>query len=88
MLAISTAQEIIANMFFDGNMTLAGLTMYVVILALMFFVSRNLIAVLVISIPVTMIFASLGILTGDVLIVLILIIVIGLGLSAKGLISG
>lgn len=88
MLTISLAQELISNTFFDGNMTLAGLTMYICVLALLFMVSKNIVAVLIISLPVTLIFASLNILSGDILIVLILITVVGLGLSAKGLISG
>lgn len=88
MLTITTAQQIMADMLFDGSMLLAGLTMYVGVLAIMFLLSKNIVAILIIAIPVTLMFASLGILAGDILIVLILIIVIGLGLSAKGLISG
>ena len=88
MLTPTMAQTIIADMFFNGSMIVAGLVMYVGVLAIFFTVSRNLITVLILSLPITLIFASMGILSGDLLIVLILVTVIGLGLAARGVITG
>lgn len=88
MLTLTTIQTILSDTFFNGNMVVAGMAMYIIILAVMFAISRNLIAVMLISLPVTLIFASMNILSGDLLIVLILITVIGLGLSARGVILG
>lgn len=88
MLTLTTIQTILSNTFFNGNMVIAGMAMYIIVLVVMFAISRNLIAVMLISIPVTLIFASMNILSGDLLIVLILITVIGLGLSARGVITG
>lgn len=88
MISITAFQSIIAEFFFDNNMEVAGLIMYIAALGLFFLISKNITAVLVMALPMTLIFASLGILTGDLLIVMIIITVIGLGLSAKGLISG
>lgn len=88
MLTLTTIQTILSDTFFNGNMVIAGMAMYIVVLVVMFAISRNLIAVMLISLPVTLIFASMNILSGDLLIVLILITVIGLGLSARGVIMG
>lgn len=88
MLTPTMAQTIIADMFFSGSMTVAGLVMYVGVLAIFFTISRNLITILILSLPITLIFASMGILSGDLLIVLILVTVIGLGLAARGVITG
>lgn len=88
MITFTTIQEILAETFFDNNMLIAGLMMYVVFLAIGFFVTKNLTAVMLISIPVTLIFASMGILSGDILIVMIIVTVIGLALVAGRTIAG
>lgn len=88
MLTPTMAQTILANTFFDGDMTIAGLVMYIGVLAIAFTISRNLATVLILSLPITLIFASMGIIGGDLLIILILVTVIGLGLAARGVITG
>lgn len=88
MITFTTIQEILAETFFDDNMLIAGLMMYVVFLTLAFFITKNLTAVMVISIPVTLIFASMGILSGDLLIVMIIVTVVGLALVAGRTIAG
>lgn len=88
MITFTTIQEILAETFFDDNMLIAGLMMYVVFLTIAFFVTKNLTAVMVISIPVTLIFASMGILSGDLLIVMIIVTVVGLALVAGKTIAG
>lgn len=88
MITFTTIQEILAETFFNDNMLIAGLMMYVVFLTLAFFITKNLTAVMVISIPVTLIFASMGILSGDLLIVMIIVTVVGLALVAGRTIAG
>lgn len=88
MITFTTIQEILAETFFDNNVLIAGLMMYVVFLTVAFFVTKNLTAVMVISIPVTLIFASMGILSGDLLIVMIIVTVVGLALVAGRTIAG
>lgn len=88
MITFTTIQEILAETFFDNNMLIAGLMMYIVFLTLAFFITKNLTAVMVISIPVTLIFASMGILSGDLLIVMIIVTVVGLALVAGRTIAG
>lgn len=88
MITLSMVQEILAETFFDNNMQIAGLMLYAVFLILAFAITRNLTAVMVISIPITLVFASLGVLNGDLLIVMIIVIVVGLAMVAGKTISG
>ena len=88
MITFSTIQEVLAETFFDNNMQVAGMMMYVILLIIAFVITKNLIAVMVISIPLTLIFASMNILSGDLLIVMIIVLVVGLAISAGRAISG
>jgi len=88
MITLSMVQEILAETFFDNNMQIAGLILYAVFLIFAFAITRNLTAVMVISIPITLAFASLGVLNGDLLIVMIIVIVVGLAMVAGKTISG
>lgn len=88
MITFSTIQEVLAETFFDNNMQIAGMMMYVVFLIIAFVITKNLTAVMVVSIPITLIFASMDILTGDLLIVMIIILVVGLAMTAGRAISG
>ena len=88
MITLSTVQEVLAGTFFDNNMVIAGLMMYMVFIAVAFYVTKNLMAVMLLSIPLTLIFASMGILNGDLLIVMIIVTVVGLALAAGNSLSG
>lgn len=88
MITFSTIQEVLSETFFDNNMQIAGIMMYIIFLVIAFCVTKNLVAVMVISIPMTLIFASMNILTGDLLIVMIVVIVVGLAIAAGRTIAG
>ena len=88
MITFSTIQEVLSETFFDNNMQIAGIMMYIIFLVIAFCVTKNLVAVMVISIPMTLIFASMNILTGDLLIVMIVVIVVGLAIAAGRSIAG
>lgn len=88
MITITTIQEVLAGTFFDNNMVIAGLMLYVAFIAIAFIITKNLLAVMLISIPVTLIFASMNVLTGDLLIVMIIVTVVGLALAAGNSLSG
>lgn len=76
-------QDIIGYEFLDGNLTIAGIIMYVAVLGLMFSFIKNKGQALILSIPITMIFSLLGILTSDVTILLLIIIALALAFNAK-----
>lgn len=88
MITFSTIQEVLSETFFDNNMQIAGIMMYIIFLVIAFCVTKNLVAVMVISIPMTLIFASMNILSGDLLIVMIIVIVVGLAIAAGRSIAG
>lgn len=88
MITFSTIQEVLSETFFDNNMQIAGIMMYIIFLVIAFCVTKNLVAVMVISIPMTLIFASMNILAGDLLIVMIIVIVVGLAIAAGRSIAG
>ena len=85
MLSLYDVQELIGTGFFDGNLQIAGLVMYAMVLLVLFALTRNTVHTLIISIPATLIFSMLGVLPTDLMVLLIVITVIGLGISAKGI---
>lgn len=83
MISIQDLQELIASGFLEGNTTIAGLIMFSAVLLLIFSLMRNIKAVLIISMPVSLIFSSLGILSVDFMILLIIVAVLGLATVAR-----
>lgn len=83
MLQLSEFQNILANSFFDGNATIAGLVMYIAVLALVFGLFRSLKTVLIISMPITLAFSLLGIIDTNTLVLLIIVTILGLASVAR-----
>ena len=77
--------EIIGGAFFGGNTEIAGLVVYVLLLALIFGFTKNVFQTLIIALPVTFLFSGsgFGVLPTDLVILLIIVIVLGLALSSK-----
>ena len=77
--------DLIGSAFFGGSSVMAGLVVYVVILALMFTITRHVFQTLVIALPVTFIFSGsgLGVLPTDMVLMLVVIIVLGLAMTSK-----
>lgn len=83
MISLADFQEIMAAAFLDGNLGIAGIIIYAVVLMVLFGLTRNTTQTLVISLPVTLIFSYLGILTNDVMILMILVTVLGLAFTTR-----
>lgn len=83
MLQINDIQSILADVLFAGNTIIAGLVMFVAVLAIIFTISKNLLASFLMALPVILIFSTLGIISGDMMILLIIITVLGLAITAK-----
>lgn len=83
MLQLSEFQTILANSFFDGNTTIAGIVMYIAVLALVFGLFRSLKTVLIISMPITLAFSMLGIIDTNTLVLLIIVTILGLASVAR-----
>lgn len=88
MLQFSDVQVLIADTFFGGNTTIAGLIMFTVVLVILFALIKNLTATLITSLPITLIFSSMGIISGDMMILIIIITVLGLAMVSRGVMSG
>lgn len=83
MLDLQDIQNVIADSFLDGNVFIAGMIMFVAVLAIVFLVFKKLQLVLLISMPVALIFGTLGILTADLMILMIIVAVLGLATTAR-----
>lgn len=84
MITLSQFQSLLADYFFEGADVIAGIVIYVVILAIIFVLSkRNMTTALIIGLPVTFIFSLMGILTNDMMILMIIVSVLGLAYTTR-----
>lgn len=83
MLQLTDVQVILAENLFGGNTTIAGLVMFAVVMAVIFSISRNIMTSLLIALPIILIFSTLNVITGDMMILLIIVTVLGLAVTAK-----
>lgn len=83
MLQLSEFQTILGESFFDGNTAIAGIVMYIAVLAIVFGLFRSLKTVLIISMPITLAFSLLGIIDTNTLVLLIIVTILGLASVAR-----
>lgn len=88
MITLQDIQNILGDQFFNGDLTLAGLGLFAVVIILVFVLTKNVFQSLVVGLIVTGIFSYMGIITSDMMILLIIIIVLGLAMTAKNAVSG
>lgn len=88
MLQFSDIQVLFADVMFGGNTTIAGLIMFAITLGIIFAVARNLTATLIISLPITLVYSTLNIISGDMMILIIIVTVLGLAMVSRGALSG
>lgn len=83
MLDLNDFLDILATSFLDGNVAIAGILIYIAALIVIFALSRNVMNTLLISLPVTLVFSMLGILSTDVMLLMIIVTVLGLAYTAR-----
>lgn len=88
MLQFGDIQGLLADTLFSGNTTIAGLIMFAFVIGVLFALVKNITAVLLIALPILLVFSTMGIIGGDMMIILIIITVLGLAMSARGILSG
>ena len=81
-LGLNDVNSILADVFFNGDTTIMGLVIYTVVLAILFSIKRNVFQSLLLSLPMTLAFAFLGILSTDLTILLIIVSVLGLSITS------
>lgn len=85
MMDLNGFTQIVADGFFNGSTSTAGLAIYAVLVMLIYSViSRySVMAALVAILPVTIIYSLLGTLSGDLMILILIVDILGLGVYAK-----
>lgn len=87
MITLNDVQYMVSD-FFNGDLTLAGLAIFAVVIVLIFALTKNVFQSLVIGLVTTGIFSYMGVLSNDMMILLIIIIVLGLAMTARNAVSG
>lgn len=77
--------QIMANSFFGGDTSIAGIVVYIAVIGIVFSIFRKITVALVVALPVTIIFNTMGILSQDVMIMLIIVTVLALAMTARGI---
>lgn len=83
MLDLTDLTQIIADNFCNGNTDIAGMLIFTVCLALVFIFVKRINAALIISLPLSFIFSTLGIVSQELMILLVIVAVLGLAVSSK-----
>ena len=77
--------QIMANSFFGGDTSIAGIVVYIAVIGIVFSIFRKITVALVVALPVTIIFNTMGILSQDVMIMRIIVTVLALAMTARGI---
>lgn len=85
VVGIDGILQAIADALFGGSTAIAGVVLFVIVLAVIFAIVREPLPVLVLGIPVMGAFTLLGILSMDVVILLIIVVSVGLALVARNM---
>lgn len=83
MLDLKDITQIVADTFAGGNTEIAGMLIFTVCLAIVFIFVRSVFASLIISLPMSFIFSTLGIVSQDMMILLVIVAVLGLAFTSR-----
>ena len=83
MIQLTDIFQIVGDSFFEGSVLLAGLVILTIVLALVYVFTKNAFAMLLISMPVTLVFSYMRVIPDEITIILLLVAVVGLALSSK-----
>lgn len=83
MITLNDIQYMLGDTFFNSDLTLAGLALFAIAIAIIFVLTKNVFQSLALGMIVTAIFSYMGLLTNDMMILLIIVIVLGLAMTAR-----
>lgn len=83
MLDLTDITQIIADTFCGGNTDIAGMLIFTVCLAIIFIFVKKAFAALVISLPMSFIFSTLGIVSQELMVLLVIVAVLGLAITSR-----
>lgn len=87
MIQFSDIFQIVGDSFFNGSVLLGGLVILTIMLALVYVFTKSAFAMLLISIPVTLVFSYMRVIPDEITIILLLVAVVGLAMSSKRVFS-
>lgn len=85
MIEFTEITTIVADNFFGGSVDTAGLVIFSMCLALMFALTKNVFATLILAMPIAFIFSSMGFISEDMMMLFIIVIVIGLAYAGRNM---
>lgn len=74
-------------MVFNGDTAIAGLMMFFFVMVIVFTITKNVFHSLILGLPLILVFSGMGILGGDMTIILIIVVVLGLAITARNTMS-
>ena len=83
MIQFNDIFQIVGDSFFEGSVLLAGLVILTIVLALVYVFTKSAFAMLLISMPVTLVFSYMRVIPDEITIILVLVAVVGLAMSSK-----
>ena len=83
MIDLTSITQMVANTFAGGNTEIAGMMIFTVCLAIVFVFVKKVVAALIISMPMSYIFFTLGIVSQEMMILLIIVAVLGLAFTSR-----
>lgn len=84
MMDLNGLIEVLADTFFGGDVTIAGIVIYTAVLMVVLALTRKAFITLLIALPVTFVFTSLNILSHEMMIMMIIVVVLGLAYTSRG----
>lgn len=85
MLSLFDFQELVSTSFFDGDMNVAGMVIYILVLLVLFALTRKTQQTLILAIPTTLVFNVIGVLPTDMMILIIIVTVLALAFTARNM---
>lgn len=85
MISLEQLTQILANGFFNGDVAIAGMCIFGVVMALVFtmFGKKSMLAAFGVMLPLTVMFNTMGVLADALTILLVLIAILGLAITSK-----
>jgi hypothetical protein len=85
MISLNDFTDILADGFFNGDASIAGMVIFAAVMAVIFalFGRRGFLVPLALMLPITLVFTSLGVLPEALTIILVVVAVVGLAKEAK-----
>ncbi len=83
MITLEQIQLIIADSFLGGNLSIAGMAIFAVVMLAVFVLIKDKQSAMIMMIPLTLIFSVLGILDTNLTVILIVIAVVSIAMKAR-----